>query len=188
MMLTQNSAMRPVPKSQRLPTIARVAVVLEVFLGLGALFGGGQFIAAPDGHVLGMTTRTLAGTPFPSYLIPGIILFAFIGVGPLIAAAITVRRQAVAPLAAVAVGVTLIGWICVEMVFLAGIGSLAWAFYLVLGCCIAALGIVWWRASPSALISRYGIQSLAGRGPGPRPASSPARRLPGRSSRPSGRL
>lgn len=55
------------------PTIARVAVVLEIFLGLGALFGGGQFIAAPNGHVLGMTTEMLAGTPFPSYLVPGII-------------------------------------------------------------------------------------------------------------------
>jgi hypothetical protein len=54
-----------------------------------------------------------------------------------------------APLAAVAVGLTLIGWISVEMVVLAGIGSLFWAFYLVLGTCIAAAGVAGWRSSPS---------------------------------------
>lgn len=136
----------PISTSRRLPGIARLAVVLELFLGIGALFGGGQFIVAPDGHLIGMTTRTLAGTPFHSYLVPGIILFAFVGVAPLLAATLTLRRQAIAPLAAVAVGLTLIGWISVEMVMLAGIGSLAWAFYLVLGTCIASLGVIWCRS------------------------------------------
>ena len=149
MMHAQSSATRPRSRSRPLPAIAWAAVGLEIFLGIGALFGGAQFIVAPDGHLLGMTTKVLAGTPFPSYLVPGIILFTFIGVGPLLAAAITVRRLAIAPFAAVAVGLTLVGWISVEMVFLAGIGSLAWALYLALGCAIAAVGIVWWRSSPS---------------------------------------
>ena len=91
----------------------------------------------------------LARTPFRSYLAPGIILFAFIGVPPLLAAVITVRRQAMAPLAAVAVGLMLIGWISGEMVMLAGVGSLLWAFYPLLGSCIAAVGVAWWRSSPS---------------------------------------
>jgi hypothetical protein len=133
--------------SGRLRGIARLAVVLEIFLGLGALGGGGLFILAPDGHLLGMTTRMLAGTPFHSFLVPGIILFAFIGVAPLLAAAVAVRRQAIAPLAAVAVGLTLIGWISVEMVLLAGIGSLLWVFYLLLGACMAAIGLAWRRSS-----------------------------------------
>jgi hypothetical protein len=130
-----------------LPGIARLAIVLETFLGLGALLGGGAFILAPDGHLLGMPTELLAGSPFPSYLLPGIILFTFVGVAPLLAAAITVRRQAFAPMAAVAVGFTLIVWVSVEMVVLAGVGSLAWALYLVLGACIAAIGVAWWRSS-----------------------------------------
>jgi hypothetical protein len=94
-----------------------------------------------------MTTRMLAGTPFRSFLVPGIILFAFIGVTPLLAAAITVRRQAIAPLAAVAVGLTLIGWISVEMVLFAGISSLLWVFYLLLGTCMVAIGVAWRRSS-----------------------------------------
>jgi hypothetical protein len=36
------------------------------------------------------------------------------------------------------------------MVVLAGLGSLAWAFYLVLGVCIAAVGMAWWRSSVGA--------------------------------------
>jgi hypothetical protein len=131
----------------RLPTLARVAILLEVFIGLGALFGGGALVLGPDGHLLGMPTTLLAGSPFTSFLVPGIILFTLVGLAPLLAAAITVRRQAIAPLAAVAVGLTLIGWISVEMVVLAGPGSLAWAFYLVLGVGIAAIGVAWWRSS-----------------------------------------
>jgi hypothetical protein len=128
-----------------LPGIARLAVALEIFLGLGALFGGGALILAPDGDLLGMPTKLLSGSPFPSFLVPGIILFTCVGLAPLLAAAITVRRHAVAPLAAVAVGLTLIGWVSVEMVVLAGPGSLAWTLYLVLGSCIAAIGVTWWR-------------------------------------------
>jgi hypothetical protein len=105
-------------------------------------------ILAPDGHLLGMPVKLLAGSPFPSFLVPGIILFSLIGVAPLIAAAITLRRQVLAPLAAVAVGLTLIGWVSVEMVVPAGLGSLAWTLYLVLGASIAAIGVGWWLSSP----------------------------------------
>lgn len=147
-MLAQQTSIRPASR-RRLPGIARLAVGMEIFLGTGALFGGGSLILAPDGHLLGMSTHLLSGTPFRSFLVPGICLFVLVGVAPLMAAAITVRRQSIAPLAAVAVGLTLIGWITVEMVALAGVGSLAWAFYLVLGTSIAAVGLAWWRSSRS---------------------------------------
>jgi hypothetical protein len=146
---TRSSQQQLTPRP--LPGIARLAVVLEVFLGIGALFGGGALILAPDGHLLGMPTKLLAGSPFPSFLVPGIILFTLVGVAPLLAAAMTVRRQAFAPVAAMAVGLTLIGWVSVEMVVLAGPGSLAWAVYLVLGVSIALIGVAWWRSSPRAI-------------------------------------
>src|SRR6202165_5880273 len=150
MMLLHMRSARQQSTPHTLPAIARLAVVLEIFLGLGAMFGGGALILGPDGHLLGMPTKLLAGSPFPSFLVPGIILFTFVGLGPLMAAALTVRRQALAPLAAVGVGLTLIGWVSVEMVVLAGLGSLAWTLYLVLGTCIAAIGVAWWRSSPRA--------------------------------------
>ena len=148
-MLVQIRSARPESTPHPLPGIARLAVALEIFLGLGAVFGGGALLIAPDGHLLGMPAKLLAGSPFASYLVPGIILFTLVGLAPLLAAAITVRRHAFAPLAAVAVGLTLIGWVSVEMVVLAGLGSLAWALYLVLGAGIASIGVAWWRSSQS---------------------------------------
>jgi hypothetical protein len=138
---------RSASTSPRLPGLGRLAMVLEIFLGIGALFGGIQFILAPDGHLLGVPLSMLAGTSFHSFLVPGLLLFTFVGVGPMVAAAITARQQAIGPLAALAVGVTLMGWITVEMVIFAGLTSLFWAFYLVLGTVIAAVGLAWWRAN-----------------------------------------
>ena len=138
---------RPGSSSRRLSTLGRLAMVLEIFLGIGALFGGIQFILAPDGHLLGVPLRMLAGTPFHSFLVPGLLLFTFVGLGPMMAAAFTARRRAIGPLAALAVGLTLMGWITVEMVIFAGLTSLFWAFYLVLGTVIAAVGLAWSRTA-----------------------------------------
>jgi hypothetical protein len=138
---------RPASTSPRLPGLGRLAMILEIFLGIGALFGGIQFILAPDGHLLGVPLSMLAGTPFHSFLVPGLLLFTFVGVAPIVAAAITARRGAIAPLAALAVGLTLMGWITVEMVIFAGLTSLFWAFYLVLGTVIAAVGVAWSRST-----------------------------------------
>jgi hypothetical protein len=135
----------PPASTRRLPGLGRLAVVLEIFLGIGALFGGGQFILAPDGHLVGIPPSMLAGTPFHSFLVPGLLLFTFIGVGPILAATITARRWAIGPLAALAVGLTLMVWITAEMVIFAGLTSLFWAFYLVLGTAIAAVGVAWRR-------------------------------------------
>jgi hypothetical protein len=137
----------PASTSRRLSTLGRLAMVLEIFLGIGALFGGIQFILAPDGHLLGVPLRMLAGTPFHSFFVPGLLLFTVVGLGPMVAAAITARRRAIGPLAAFAVGLTLMGWITVEMVIFAGLTSLFWAFYLVLGTVIAAVGVAWSRTN-----------------------------------------
>jgi hypothetical protein len=144
------SSFRQRSTSAPLPGIARVTIALEIFLGVGALFGGAALILGPDGHLLGMPTKVLAGSPFSSFLVPGIILFTVLGLAPLVAAVMTIRRQAYASLAAVAVGVALIGWISVEMVVLAGFGSVVWAFYLVLGACLAAIGVARWHSFPGS--------------------------------------
>jgi hypothetical protein len=118
-----------------------LAAALETIIGVGAIFGGGLLILGPDGHLLGMPTKMLAGTPFDSFLLPGILLFSFVGVVPLGAAVLTLRGSPAAPLSAVAVGLLLVGWISVEMVMLGGPQTLAWALYLVLGTAIALVGV-----------------------------------------------
>src|ERR1700682_2642760 len=110
-MLLQMRSERHQSTPRPLPGIARIAVALEIFLGFGALFGGGALILAPDGHLLGMPTKLLSGSPFSSYLVPGLVLFTLIGLAPLLAATITVRRQALAPLAGGAGGFELSRWV-----------------------------------------------------------------------------
>ncbi|HET7421253.1 MAG TPA: hypothetical protein VFL27_12820 [Candidatus Dormibacteraeota bacterium] len=129
-----------------LPRIARVTAGLEVLVGVGAMFGGGALVLGPDGHLLSMPTSILAGSPFHDYLIPGLILFSVIGVGPIVAAALTLLRASIAPYAAIASGAALIGWIAIEMVMLVNWGSLAWSFYLLLGASIVGAGL-WWRST-----------------------------------------
>jgi len=145
--IARQPIVRPASMSHTLPWLGRLAIVLEIFLGMGALFGGIQFILAPDGHLLGISLSMLTGTPFHSFLVPGLLLFTFVGLGPTVAAALTARRRAVGPLAAFAVGLTLMVWITVEMVLFAGVTSLFWAFYLVLGTVIVAVGVAWSRTT-----------------------------------------
>ena len=125
-----------------------MAIGLEVLLGVGALIGGGALLLAPDGHLLSMPATLLSGSPFRDYTIPGAILFGVLGVAPLGAAGLTWIRADIAPVAAVAVGLALIGWIATEMVVLAGWGSLVWTLYLLLGTAIAGTGLWWLRERP----------------------------------------
>jgi hypothetical protein len=64
------------------PLVAWILIVLLFFIGIGALISGAMLFVAPDGHLLQWSTADLAGTPFSSYLIPGLVLFLFNGVFP----------------------------------------------------------------------------------------------------------
>jgi hypothetical protein len=57
--------------------------VLLLFLSIGALYGGGALILKPDGSFLQMQPW-LNKIPFPDFLIPGIVLFVFNGLLPLL--------------------------------------------------------------------------------------------------------
>lgn len=59
-------------------------VFLLIFLGIGALYGGGLLIISPSGELLGAPLSILEASPFTDFLIPGILLFSVIGVVPLL--------------------------------------------------------------------------------------------------------
>ncbi|HLP12376.1 MAG TPA: hypothetical protein VK177_10630 [Flavobacteriales bacterium] len=59
-------------------------VTLLLFLGLGALSGGYLLMVDPDGSALGMDSEWLKNSPFNTYLVPGIILFFFNGLFPIL--------------------------------------------------------------------------------------------------------
>jgi hypothetical protein len=99
----------------RRPATVWALLVLLVIQGLGGLAGGLSLSIRPDGSVMGMPTSLLDGSPFPDYLIPGLILLLVLGVLPLAAAAGLWLRRRWGWFAAFIVGCGLMIWILVEI-------------------------------------------------------------------------
>ena len=57
---------------------------LHYFIGVGAFFGGIAPILNPE-EPLGMSAEALINGPFKSFLIPGLFLFVFLGIGNILA-------------------------------------------------------------------------------------------------------
>jgi len=126
-----------------------VLLILLAFLGLGALGGGGVLIISPTGKLFGMPMTMLGKSPFDSFLIPGLILFIVIGVGP----CLLILALLKCPQSKIAEGInffkdmcwpwtytiysafSLIIWIQLEMMFLGGVHWLH-TFYMLLALAI----------------------------------------------------
>ena len=113
--------------------------VLQVFIGIGAVAGGVALALDPSGESLGMPLELLEETPFATFLIPGIVLFAVNGMGSLTGAIASFARHRYAGHAAIALGAFLIAWILVQVYWFAGFHWLHW-LYLGLGIVELALG------------------------------------------------
>ncbi len=114
--------------ARRRPKALVALIVVQLFQALGALAGGAALVASPEGRLMKMPVSNLAGSPFTDFLIPGIILFVVLGVGPLATAWVLARRPRSAALERVnpcsheywgwtlsgAIGVGLVVWIAVE--------------------------------------------------------------------------
>lgn len=123
-----------------------VAIVSLLILGLGALAGGIALITAPDGSNMGFETRLLAGSPFPDYLVPGLVLGGLFGVGSFVVAWLGWRGHPLAPFLAFAIGCAQMIWIVVQLAII-GTQNLSFlhpAMFLV-GLVIAVAAIPWGR-------------------------------------------
>lgn len=58
-------------------------ILLQVLLGIGAVFGGVVLIIDPSGGLIKLPLYLLDNSPFNDFLIPGLILLVTIGVLPL---------------------------------------------------------------------------------------------------------
>jgi hypothetical protein len=117
-------------------------IILQILLGLGALAGGAVLILAPDGSILHMPVSIMQNSPFHSFLLPGLILFTFVGIFPCAVAYSLLKLpgwkwpNAINPFkqfhwswaASLAAGIIATIWITVEVMFMA----------------IAAIHIVYW--------------------------------------------
>jgi hypothetical protein len=132
----------------------RVVLALTCFVAVTAIAGG---IALATGMETRFSESWLAGTPFSTYVIPGLLLAAVVGGSSLVASLMQWRRHRSADAATVVAGVVLTGWIVGEILIYTADGTGATAaesFYLVLGFAIAVVGVLRIRvrdASPSPL-------------------------------------
>jgi len=71
-----------------------ILIGLLIFLGLGAIGGGGVLIVSPSGRLFGMPLSMLNKSPFADFLIPGIILFTVLGLVPCLVAYAMLKKPA----------------------------------------------------------------------------------------------
>ncbi|MDT3428148.1 hypothetical protein J2Z22_003739 [Paenibacillus forsythiae] len=71
-------------KPGKRPSAVLFLYVLQIFLGVGAIFGGLALIIDPSGSLMGMPADSvLRRSPFSSFLFPGILLLGVFGLFPL---------------------------------------------------------------------------------------------------------
>ncbi len=117
-----------------------LAYILLFFNGVGALFGGWNLMIHPDGSSLQLSMDWLKHTPFPDYLIPGIILFIANGLfSVFVFIAILLKLRNYYWLVMVQ-GAILAGWIVIQMALIRTIDFL----HVLFGSIGIALFIVGW--------------------------------------------
>ena len=126
------------------PGYVWVAIALEVFTALGAIPVGTMLLTDPTGAGVGLPAGWIEATPFGSYLVPGLYLFAMNGIGMLVLAALSVRRHRWAPALTGILGLGLTIWIGVQLVVMPETSSLQ-AVFGVTGLVLIAIGVAWWR-------------------------------------------
>ncbi len=135
-----------VPASHRVerPWYAWLGVALELATALTAIPVGWMLMMDPSGAGIGLPSSWIEASPFGSYLVPGLYLFAMNGIGMLVVAGLTVMRHWSAPWLTGALGVGLIVWILVQLAIMPETMWLQWTF-LAVGTALGFVALFWLR-------------------------------------------
>lgn len=114
-------------------------ILLLLFNALGAYYGSYMLLLDPSGEAIQMADGILEGSPFSSFLIPGIILLLVNGLLPTVAAVGMITRKPQKPLPGFPV-LKPYHWSW-SLALIAGIGLMIW-----IGVQIAMLG--YWKDYP----------------------------------------
>ncbi|HEY2194282.1 MAG TPA: hypothetical protein VGH76_18555 [Actinomycetospora sp.] len=97
------------------PVLLRaVTIGVEIVLGLSAVYGGIGLLTG----TIGMPDTWLEGTPFASWLVPGVALLLVVAVPMLAAVVLEVRETARAAAVSAAAGLLQVGWIAAELLLM----------------------------------------------------------------------
>ena len=106
---------------------------------IGLTVGGLGLLIDPSGGKIQMPVDMLQHSPFPDFFWPGLILFAVLGIGSLVAAWGVIRRVRNYPYWIIFTGSALGIWICTQMVMIQGVSWLH-ALYGGIGLALLVLG------------------------------------------------
>jgi hypothetical protein len=126
---------------------------LHLFVGIGALFGGGACILNPQSP-FGAPVELLKYSPFSNFLIPGIILFAIVGLGNVAAGvAVYFKSKYHGYISGVFNGALMI-WIVVQVIMLRGIAAPHVIYFLfgLVGAVLSAIILFEKRQFPANII------------------------------------
>jgi len=119
---------------------SRIALlVIDAFVGLTALGGG---ITKATG-IARLPPALLEGTPFRSYLIPGLVLALVVGGSATVATIATLFDNDAGATTSIVAGVIMVGWIAGELRLLRQQSWLE-AVYFAVGLVMAGLGAAIW--------------------------------------------
>lgn len=119
--------------------IRTLLFVLHAVVGVGAVAGGLACITNPQSP-LGVPVELLRNSPFHDYLIPGILLFAVIGLGNLFSAVMMRFHRVYQGYISSVFSSALVIWIVVQCIMIRSVAPLHIIFFSI-GCVEAALSI-----------------------------------------------
>ncbi len=117
-------------------------IVLLLLVAISAIPSGAMLAFAPDGSMLQMPVSMLQGSPFSSYLIPGLVLCLVVGGSALAALVAIFIRHPKAKVLSILAGMMQGGWIVVQMLLLGILSSLQF-IYIGAGAAILLLALFW---------------------------------------------
>jgi hypothetical protein len=119
-----------------------VLIVLDAVVGVTAVWGGVALAAGFEGERY--PVEWLKGTPFSSYLVPGLILAVVVGGSAAAAAVLTATTPGTGAWVSALAGVMLMGQIAGEIRLLKQPISWIEVVYFAIGSAMAALGLALW--------------------------------------------
>lgn len=99
----------------------KLFVFLHFFIGIGAMAGGTAAILNPEAPLGMSAAQVLSGSPFTSFLIPGIVLFCFIGLCNIAAGVLVLMRFRFQAYTSGFMACGLVGWIVIQCIILGSI-------------------------------------------------------------------
>ncbi len=120
---------------------ARVLGGVLLFVGVGGLAGGVPLLLDPSGASLGMELTVLAGSPFSSYLIPGLVVLVINGLLPCVLGFAAIRQHRRSGDMGIGYGIWLIGYMVAQVWWIGLIAGIQYLF-LAMGFITLSLGVL----------------------------------------------